>query len=126
VVTRYGGGTARQPLPAAGPAPPPRTWRSRPVDPSLPVTGTITGTVTLPAGTIPGSATIYAVDAITGDYAGPYATVHDDGTFTLTGPNTQHVWLYYGAGGHPLQRYPTRLATTVGGTISGIRLVVSG
>ena len=92
-------------------------------DASLPATGRITGTITVPAGGSVGIAEVWTVDADTGDYAGVEPAIRSDGTFTVNGLNDQKVWLYY-AYASVIYRYPTEITTTVGGTVSGIDLTV--
>ncbi|MEV4627799.1 carboxypeptidase regulatory-like domain-containing protein [Micromonospora sp. NPDC049523] len=93
------------------------------LDVALPATGTISGTVTVPAGTCLECVSITAVDAATGDYAGYRPVVRADGTFSMKGFNTQDVRLFYSAS-EDVVEYPTQLHTTAGETVSGITIVV--
>ena len=96
------------------------------LDAALPATGKITGTVTAPAGMCIQCTAIYAVNAVTGDYAGVAPHVAANGTYTMTGLNTQDVALYYSGPQDSLIQYPTQLHTTAGSTISGIDLNRAG
>lgn len=94
------------------------------VNAALPATGTIGGTVTVPAGDCVACVTVSAVDATTGDWAaiGPYIAAN--GTYTLRGLNSQKVWVYYTRDGETIYKYPTKLHPTIGTAITGIDLVV--
>ena len=92
---------------------------------ALPATGKITGKVTIPDGDNVGNVDIWTIDAATGDYAGVTPPMHDDGTFTIGGLNTQSVWLYYTLNGAVINKYPTKIKVTAGGTITGINLAIS-
>jgi hypothetical protein len=89
----------------------------------LPATGTISGTLVPPAGGNPAQATVQVVDAATGDFAGAYARVNADGTFTVTGLNTQRVWIYYNYGS-TTYKYPTKVSTNAGLGVTGVVLTV--
>ncbi|RQX17628.1 hypothetical protein DDE19_10720 [Micromonospora ureilytica] len=97
--------------------------QSTTLDVSLVATGTISGTVTVPAGQCVTCVTIQAVDASTGDYAGVNPRVRADGTFTMTGLNSQEIRLYYNVG-DDLVEYPTRLRTKAGEAVTGVAIVV--
>ncbi|MDI1462155.1 carboxypeptidase-like regulatory domain-containing protein [Catellatospora sp. KI3] len=93
------------------------------VDVALPATGKITGTVLAPSRpNCPQCTTIYVVDAATGDYAGVIPYVKADGTFTITGLNTQNVWIYYSSPDDGLIKHPTKIHVTAGQTVSGVNL----
>jgi hypothetical protein len=94
-------------------------------DAALPASGKISGKLTVPAGGNVRSATIWVVDAATGDYAGVSPYINSDGSFTISGLNTQNVWLYYAYGGSgTTYTYPTTIATTAGSTVSGVSITV--
>ncbi|WP_341718442.1 carboxypeptidase regulatory-like domain-containing protein [Micromonospora sp. FIMYZ51] len=93
------------------------------LDVALPATGTISGTVTVPAGVCLTCVTIQAMDAATGDYAGVSPRVRADGTFTITGLNSQDVQLYYSVG-DDLVAYPTQLRTRAGEAVTGVAITV--
>ena len=94
-------------------------------DAILPATGRITGKITVPADGSVAAASIWTVDADTGDYAGVEPPIKSDGTFTINGLNDQKVWLYYTYGGRDVTyKYPTEISTTAGGTVSGIAITV--
>ena len=90
---------------------------------ALPATGTISGTLTPPAGGNPALAQVQVVDAATGDYAGAFARVNADGTFTVTGLNTQKVWIYY-TYGVTTYKYPTKVSTNASLGVTGVVLTV--
>jgi hypothetical protein len=94
-------------------------------DASLPATGRITGKITVPDGGSVDVASIWTVDAETGDYAGVEPPIKSDGTFTINGLNDQSVWLYYTYGGRDITyKYPTEITTTAGGAVSGVDFTV--
>ncbi|MGI5216199.1 MSCRAMM family protein [Plantactinospora sp. CA-290183] len=93
------------------------------LDVSLPATGTVSGTVTVPAGGCAQCVTVVARDAATGDYAAVGTSARADGTFVLRGFNTQEVRLFYSVG-EDMVEYPTRLRTTAGGAVTGVAITI--
>lgn len=93
------------------------------LDVSLPATGTVSGTVTVPDGRCLQCVSIVAVDATTGDYAGQRTSPRADGAFTMKGFNTQDVRLLYSVD-DGLAEYPTVLHTTAGGAVTDVKIAV--
>ncbi|MGN9910645.1 carboxypeptidase regulatory-like domain-containing protein [Phytohabitans sp. LJ34] len=95
------------------------------LDVALPFTGTVSGTVTVPAGTCLRCVGITAADPTTGDWAGIQPSVRADGTFTMKGFNTQEVRLFYSVGDGRVA-YPELISATAGEAVTGIAIVVPG
>lgn len=93
------------------------------LDVALAATGTISGTVTVPAGQCLTCVTIQAVDASTGDFAGVSPWIRAGGTFTMTGLNSQDIQLYYSVGDR-LVAYPTQLRTRAGAAVTDVAITV--
>ena len=93
------------------------------LDVSLPATGTVSGTVTVPTRAVRRVRDAHRHGATTGDYAAIRTTARSDGTFAMRGFNTQDVRPFYSVG-DGLVEYPTLLHTTAGGAVTGITIAI--
>jgi hypothetical protein len=93
------------------------------LDACLRATGTVTGRIvntSLPNQFI----TVFAINARTGDFAGPLARVAGAAEYTLTGLATQQVLVGFYRSGDDILWYPDPVAIAAGDTVTGIDIVV--
>jgi hypothetical protein len=100
-----------------------RTGGTTRMDAALPAAGKVTGKIV--NATIPWYyTTVVALNALTGEPAGPYASRTSDFGYTLSGLATQDIRIWYAGGPGGLVEYPSPVPVVAGQTVTGVDLVV--